>query len=262
MKTAKQLLIEGLKAMGADGLCNCEGDPFCGCGLDDLAPCEASCGGGISLDGCRPAKRDGKYNFYPMVEFIAEVEANRALIERTAKNFLALEPGLSWEGGIDAAMKAAVAVAERLRSQLEESQIKYGVDIASTDLHWQDEIAAKDARIKELSDLNESLVENGNDLRTRCQKAETRIKELEAALNKIVSVEAAISAERYVQRLEAAFLDSLAARLYYEHYPGVSDAYSWHDYPEEACHSMPKEEFRKKAHEALARIKEGGKDER
>lgn len=120
-----------------------------------------------------------------------------------------------------------------------------------------EEIAAKDARIKELSDLNESLVENGNDLRTRCQKAETRIKELEAALNKIVSVEAAISAERYVQRLEAAFLDSLAARLYYEHYPGVSDAYSWHDYPEEACHSMPKEEFRKKAREALERIREG-----
>ena len=69
-------------------------------------------------------------------------------------------------------------------------------------------------------------------------------------------------AREQIKRLEAAFLDSLAARLYYEHYPGVSDAYSWHDYPEEACHSMPKEEFRKKAHEALARIKEGGKDER
>ena len=60
----------------------------------------------------------------------------------------------------------------------------------------------------------------------------------------------------YTSRLEAAFLDSLAARLYYEHYPGVSDAYSWHDYPEDACHCMPKEKFRKKAREALARIKE------
>jgi len=59
------------------------------------------------------------------------------------------------------------------------------------------------------------------------------------------------------KRLEAAFLDSLAARLYYEHYPGVSDAYSWHDYPEDACHCMPKEKFREKAHEALERIKEG-----
>jgi len=68
MMTAKQILIDGLKAMGADGLYNDEGDPFCGCGLDDLAPCEASCEGGISLDGCRPAKREGKYNFYPMEE--------------------------------------------------------------------------------------------------------------------------------------------------------------------------------------------------
>ena len=66
----------------------------------------------------------------------------------------------------------------------------------------------------------------------------------------------------YIKRLEAAFLDSLAARLYYEHYPGVSDAYSWHDYPEDACHCMPKEKFREKAREALEIIKEGGKDER
>jgi hypothetical protein len=63
----------------------------------------------------------------------------------------------------------------------------------------------------------------------------------------------------YTSLLEAAFLDSLAARLYYEHYPGVSDAYSWHDYPEDACHCMPKEKFREKAREALERIKGGRK---
>lgn len=92
-----------------------------------------------------------------------------------------------------------------------------------------------------------------------------RIKEQEADLRKAIDardewIEIANQERRIRDRLEAAFLDSLAARLYYEHYPGVSDAYSWHDYPEEACHSMPKEEFRKKAHEALERIKEGGKD--
>ncbi len=65
MKTAKQLLIDGLKAIGADGLVNCEGDPCCGCGLDDLAPCEGTYDGGIDLNCCRPAKRDGN-NFYPM----------------------------------------------------------------------------------------------------------------------------------------------------------------------------------------------------
>lgn len=68
MKTAKDILIEGLKAMGADGLCNYEGDPFCGCGFDDFRPCEGTYDGGIDLDGCRPAKREGKYNFYPMEE--------------------------------------------------------------------------------------------------------------------------------------------------------------------------------------------------
>ena len=36
------------------------------------------------------------------------------------------------------------------------------------------------AEVERLRSLNESLMENGNDLRTRCQKAETRIKELEA----------------------------------------------------------------------------------
>ena len=113
--------------------------------------------------------------------------------------------------------------------------------------------------VERLRSLNESLMENGNDLRTRCQKAEARIKELEEANRNIDKRRDEMAA--FIERLEAAFLDSLAARLYYEHYPGVSDAYSWHDYPEDACHCMPKEKFREKAREALERIKEGGKDE-
>jgi len=36
-KTARDILVEGLKAMGADGLC-CPGE-CCGCGVDDLCPC-------------------------------------------------------------------------------------------------------------------------------------------------------------------------------------------------------------------------------
>ena len=111
------------------------------------------------------------------------------------------------------------------------------------------------AEVGRLRSLNESLMENGNDLRTRCQKAEARIKELEEANRNIDKRRDEMAA--FIERLEAAFLDSLAARLYYEHYPGVSDAYSWHDYPEDACHCMPKEKFREKAHEALERIKEG-----
>ena len=87
------------------------------------------------------------------------------------------------------------------------------------------------------------------------REARARIKELEVTCNKMTG--ALSEAGRRQDRLEAALQDSLAARLYYEHYPGVSDAYSWHDYPEDACHCMPKEKFREKAREALERIKNG-----
>jgi hypothetical protein len=43
----KDIIIEKLKAIGADGLCT----DGCGCGIDDLAPCES-----YYLD-CVPAKK-------------------------------------------------------------------------------------------------------------------------------------------------------------------------------------------------------------
>jgi hypothetical protein len=43
------------------------------------------------------------------------------------------------------------------------------------------------AEVGRLRSLNESLMENGNDLRTRCQKAEARIKELEATKERLQS---------------------------------------------------------------------------
>lgn len=108
-----------------------------------------------------------------------------------------------------------------------------------------DKIAAKDARIKELEAQLKEREEYGDCLTAAYMLGGKK----KAEENKMLI--------DYVKRLEAAFLDHLAARLYYEHYPGVSDAYSWHDYPEDACHSMPKEEFRKKAREALEEIKNG-----
>ena len=50
MKTAKQLLIDGLVNVGADGLC-CP-DMDCGCSVADLCPIERC----INLDECRPAR--------------------------------------------------------------------------------------------------------------------------------------------------------------------------------------------------------------
>jgi len=146
----------------------------------------------------------------------------------TLRSFFNLEDGI---------LRELIAEVERLRSLTLDQQ--YMMD----DL--DKEITAKDARIKELEAENQQLIAFCKDY---LSANERRLKDL-------------IIRDGQIERLEAAFLDHLAARLYYEHYPGVSDAYSWHDYPEDACHSMPKEEFRKKARETLERIKEGGKDD-
>jgi len=61
----------------------------------------------------------------------------------------------------------------------------------------------------------------------------------------------------YVDRLKKKFLDHLAARIYYESIPDVSDYWSWHDYPEEPCQMKPKQWFRDQAQSALTKIREG-----
>lgn len=48
-RTVKPILIDALKQLGADGLCN--NDVECGCGLDDLVPCCEDC------TGCEPARQ-------------------------------------------------------------------------------------------------------------------------------------------------------------------------------------------------------------
>lgn len=89
--------------------------------------------------------------------------------------------------------------------------------------------------VERLRSLNESLMENGNDLRTRCQKAEARIKELEA-LNELnhknmrswldtttdkefldkLSSEIGFK-DAYIKRLEAAFLEATKEIVYATH---------------------------------------------
>jgi hypothetical protein len=59
---AKDLLIKALADMGADGLYNA--DLECGCGLDDLIPCDT-----CECEVCEPAIKKGKKTgslFYPM----------------------------------------------------------------------------------------------------------------------------------------------------------------------------------------------------
>ena len=182
-----------------------------------------------------------------VLELIAEVERLRSLencvslvIDRQGKTNAAL---LGQLDVISAYLDAELAEWKN-GDQIAEIAIKF-MDLQKQKLNdANSQIAAKDARIKEL----EAELENLNGMGTVGYMLGYK---KGGDGNKVLI--------DYIKRLEAAFLDSLAARLYYEHYPGVSDAYSWHDYPEDACHCMPKEEFRKKAREALASIKEGGK---
>ncbi|MCK9185080.1 MAG: hypothetical protein M0Q16_06875 [Candidatus Cloacimonetes bacterium] len=73
-----------------------------------------------------------------------EIERLRSLIDLTAHNFLQLQPGITWEGGINDAMKAACEEIKRLRA-----------DIDFSDTNFVDDLLA-----------------NCNQLRTRCWKAE------------------------------------------------------------------------------------------
>jgi hypothetical protein len=52
----KDIIIESLRAMGAEGLCISPGVEYCGCGIDDIAPC------GRPHSGCAAAR---KHSFNP-----------------------------------------------------------------------------------------------------------------------------------------------------------------------------------------------------
>jgi hypothetical protein len=57
--TVKDIIIEKIKQIGADGLCNIESD--CGCGLDDLMPCNDQ-----FIYDCEPAIKKDDGLFYAM----------------------------------------------------------------------------------------------------------------------------------------------------------------------------------------------------
>lgn len=266
MMTAKQILIDGLKAMGADGLYNDEGDPFCGCGLDDLAPCEASCEGGISLDGCRPAKREGKYNFYPMEEqygggtmseeakYGGQCSCGAQIIKKEGGDWHCskcrsdiLERAKAVVGKChlvretELLLPELIAEVERLRSEnLDYSCIARDLDFDITKkarlidaqhdgiLRLRKRLAAKDARIKEL----EAELELCN------RMAKEQIENSTFLLNGHIAKE---------ERLEVAFLRSNAAMRYYQE----GNRGPWPQLGEKF-----KEPYQEKAREALARIKE------
>lgn len=66
MTTVKDMLIEKLREIGADGLYfELNEDEGCGCELDDLCPCEGFMGDTNILE-CVPAKKTDDGMFLPM----------------------------------------------------------------------------------------------------------------------------------------------------------------------------------------------------
>lgn len=55
----------------------------------------------------------------------SETRRLKQLIDRTGQSWLALEPGLAWEGAIDSAMDAAVSAIRSLRDDLEHERTEY-----------------------------------------------------------------------------------------------------------------------------------------
>ena len=53
-------------------------------------------------------------------QLAVEIDRLQALIALTAEAWLSLDPGVPWEGAIDAAMRAAVAEIDRLRGEVAE----------------------------------------------------------------------------------------------------------------------------------------------
>ena len=140
------------------------------------------------------------------------------------------------------------------------------------------------AEVERLRSLNESLMENGNDLRTRCQKAETRIKELEADriearaqyllfmndnpgciawnFDELDETEQDALREqaRYMLELEEpwAYIQLREAR---EQIKRLEAAFLKLYVNQLVGCNMPREVAEKHAREALEKIKEGGKDD-
>lgn len=93
------------------------------------------------LDGCHDYANIQAAEMVP--ELVAEVKRLTQLIDHTASNFLQLQPGIAWDGGIADAMKAAVGEIKRLRIENERAERAH----ESLDAMRKRQLAAKDAEI-------------------------------------------------------------------------------------------------------------------
>ena len=103
-------------------------------------------------DACDETNAEREEKFKQIAAKDKEIERLKSLIDLTAHNFLQLQPGIAWEGGIDNAMKAACEEIKRLQEQLARWQqtaiserarrIEAGLKLANIDGEsWDDRMA-------------------------------------------------------------------------------------------------------------------------
>ncbi len=201
MNTAKQLLIDALRSMAADGLCY--PGVGCGCMLDDLAPGGYGC---LNLEHCVAAKYFGTKEGDPaLIEenagrlFRADGGAMSKDILGTGEDAASIEyaPEITYDDW-QALVRELIAEVEQLRSLTLDQQ--YMMD----DL--DKEIASKDARIKELkaviSEAFRELVTAGPDI------GDIATMDISLAIRKLASQN---------KRLRAAFLEATKEIVYATH---------------------------------------------
>ena len=98
MKTVKEILMDYLKAIGADGLAGDE----CGCGLDDFAPC------GCCPFDCVPARKEiapADHEFAGYVPMEAPADSVQGLVGRCSAGLWHCPCGYSYHNGVDRCVK-------------------------------------------------------------------------------------------------------------------------------------------------------------
>ena len=90
-----------------------------------------------------------------------EITRLHKIIDRAAKAWLALEPGVAWEGDVADAMKAAVTEITRLRAEVE--SLKRTMDLMAKDVvHLQDTGPHKQAQMRALMVLvDDEIISEG-----------------------------------------------------------------------------------------------------
>ncbi|MCK9571312.1 hypothetical protein M0R72_20355 [Candidatus Pacearchaeota archaeon] len=154
-------------------------------------------------DACDETNAEREEKFKQIAAKDKEIERLKSLIDLTAHNFLQLQPGIAWEGGIDNAMKAACEEIKRLREQLAKWK-QTAIEDRTNLLMLKDAQKGTNLLIKKLA-----IVAKKDEY--RLQAAKELDLEQEAEDDERLKV-----LQDYVKRLEAGYLEAKSELILHE----------------------------------------------